>query len=61
MTTPINLRAARKQRDRVRKRAEADENAVKFGRTKAEKVLDAARSDHARRMLDQHRIDGEEE
>ena len=61
MTTPINLRAARKQRDRVRKRAEADENAVKFGRTKAEKVLDAARSDHARRILDQHRIDGEEE
>jgi hypothetical protein len=61
MTTPINLRAARKQRDRVRKRAEADENAVKFGRSKAEKVLDAARSDHARRMLDQHRIDGEEE
>ncbi|ALG90835.1 MULTISPECIES: DUF4169 family protein [Actibacterium] len=61
MTTPINLRAARKQRDRVRKRAEADENAVKFGRSKAAKVLDAARSDHARRMLDQHRIDGEEE
>ncbi|KNG95438.1 DUF4169 family protein [Pseudaestuariivita atlantica] len=55
--TPINLNRARKARDKVKKRAQADENAVKFGRTKAEKSKDTAERDKATRKLDQHRRD----
>ena len=49
-----NLNTARKQKARAEKRARADANAVKFGRTKAEKQLDKARADKARRALDGH-------
>jgi len=49
---PINLNKARKARARVKKRAEADENAVKFGRTKAEKARNQAVADLAARRLD---------
>jgi hypothetical protein len=48
----INLRAARKAKDREKARAKGDENAVKFGRTKAEKELERARAEKARRDLD---------
>ena len=33
---PINLNQARKTRSRAEAKAQADENAVRFGRTKAE-------------------------
>ncbi len=59
MTEPINLNKARKARDRVKKKAQADENAVKFGRTKAQRVLEAAQSDKMRAALDRHRLDDE--
>lgn len=36
MSKPINLRAARKDRARSAKRAQGDENAAKFGQSKAE-------------------------
>lgn len=52
MAEIINLRAARKAKDRAKARAQGDENAVKFGRTKAEKDLENARADKARRDLD---------
>ncbi|MEL6685870.1 MAG: DUF4169 family protein, partial [Pseudomonadota bacterium] len=39
---PINLNQARKAKTRAEEKARADQNAVRFGRTKAEKVLDAA-------------------
>lgn len=52
MAEIINLRAARKAKDRTAARAKGDENAVKFGRTKAEKDLEKARADKARRDLD---------
>ncbi len=52
MAEIINLRAARKAKDRAKARAQGDENAVKFGRTKAEKDLEKARADKARRDLD---------
>ncbi|WP_375690549.1 DUF4169 family protein [Pseudooceanicola sp. LIPI14-2-Ac024] len=55
--TVVNLNRARKQQDRVKKRAQADENAVKFGRTKAEKQADTARADKAARELDGHKRD----
>ncbi|MDJ1016828.1 MAG: DUF4169 family protein [Paracoccaceae bacterium] len=40
---------------RAEAKRQADANAVKFGRTKAEKRLDEARTDEAARKLDQHR------
>ena len=52
MTTPINLNKARKARDRQEARKRADENAAKFGRTKAEKQLDQARAVKAQADLD---------
>lgn len=54
---PINLNKARKARARLQKRVTADENAMKFGRSKAEKSaekLDAARS---KRALDAHKLE----
>ena len=52
MSEIVNFNKARKARARVRKRQQADENAVKFGRTKAQKQLDQARTDKASRDLD---------
>ncbi|MBD3803507.1 MAG: DUF4169 family protein [Rhodobacteraceae bacterium] len=61
MSKITNLNQFRKQRDRVKKRAQGDENAAKFGRTKAQKSLEAAREEKARRDLDgHHRESGEE-
>ena len=39
---PVNLNQERKARARMKKRAQADENAFIFGRTKAQKKQDAA-------------------
>ena len=58
---PVNLRQVRKERARAEKRTAAGTNAAKHGRSKAERVLEAARGEKARRMLDQHRIDNGEE
>ena len=59
--SPINLNRARKARARDAARKEADANAVKFGRTKAERLLAAARSEQARRVLDAHRTEDDNE
>ncbi|MFN3210315.1 MAG: DUF4169 family protein [Roseovarius sp.] len=59
MSEVVNLNRVRKARDRVKKRAQADENAVKFGRTKAEREIDEARAKKARDALRQHRLDEE--
>ncbi|MCY1705604.1 DUF4169 family protein [Pannonibacter sp. SL95] len=60
----INLRQARKQRDRKQRELESAENRRKFGRTKAEKALDETTGQKAERHLDGHRIgrdDGDRE
>ena len=54
MAELINLRAARKAKDRAEARAKGDENAAKFGRTKAEKAIEQAKAEKARRDLDGH-------
>ena len=59
MTTPINLNRARKDKAKAEAKARADENAVKHGRTKAQRLLDAARNEKARQALDRHRIEEE--
>lgn len=58
MSEPINLNRARKQAGRMKKLAQADVNAKKFGRSKAEKDVAAARSEKAAKDLDQHLLDG---
>lgn len=54
MTQPVNLNRFRKQKARAEKRRTGDENAAKHGRSKAEKLLDEARAEKARRDLDGH-------
>lgn len=54
---PVNLRQARKQRERMKKAEKASENAAKFGRTKGEKEQQVARLDGQRHHLDQHKLD----
>ncbi|MDA3858439.1 MAG: DUF4169 family protein [Roseovarius sp.] len=55
---PVNLNRFRKDKARVRDKARADENAVRFGRSKAQKELEKARAAKAARDHDQLR--GEE-
>ncbi len=57
MSDIVNLRRARKEANRVKKRDEASENALKHGRTKAQRLIEAARNDKARHMLNQHEIE----
>lgn len=54
MKKVINLRQARKQRSRADKRVEADANAARHGRSKAQKAQEAAAVAKARRHLDGH-------
>ncbi|MFD1343453.1 DUF4169 family protein [Litorisediminicola beolgyonensis] len=52
MATPINLNKHRKEKARAEKRKAADANAVKFGRSLAERRLDQARAEKSARELD---------
>lgn len=55
----VNLNKARKAKTKSAEKAQADENAVRFGRTKAERVLDAANIALSRNRLDQHKFEDE--
>ena len=57
MAEVINLRQAKRQAARKAARADADTNAAKFGRTKAEREIEKARAEKAARDLDGHRRD----
>ena len=59
MADVVNLNRAKKLRQRLRKRAEADENAVKFGRTGAQKAVERKDAQRARATLDAHRREGD--
>ncbi len=59
MTEVINLRQAKKTLARAAKRAQANENAAKFGRTKAQRDLEEAQAAKARAELDAHRREPE--
>ena len=56
---PVNLNRYRKEKARREKRAEADANAVKFGRTGAEKAQERAEQAREAARLDGHERDGE--
>lgn len=58
MAEIVNLRAKRKEAARKAARAQADANAAKFGRTKTERDLQAARDAKARKGLDGHEREG---
>ena len=52
MADIVNLNQARKAKAKADDKVRAAKNRARFGRTKAEKSLDAARSDKLRRDLD---------
>ncbi|MFV0513589.1 MAG: DUF4169 family protein [Jhaorihella sp.] len=52
MAQPVSLNRFRKNRARAESKARADENAARFGRSKAQRDLERARADKARRDLD---------
>ncbi len=58
MARLTNLNRFRKQKARAEKRARADANAARYGRSKAEKALEEARAEKAARLLDAHRREG---
>lgn len=55
--TVINLRMARKDKQRVEKRKKGDANSIKFGRTKAEALEFKARNALNAAHLDAHKLD----
>lgn len=57
MAEIINLRKARKQRERAIKEGQAAQNRVTHGRTKAEKKLTGAKAEKAASDLDAHKRD----
>jgi hypothetical protein len=58
MAEIVNLRQARKQKARAEAARTADENRVKFGRSKSEKSRIEAETASARNFLDGHRRGG---
>ena len=52
MAEIVNLGRVRKAVAKQAARQQGDENAVKFGRSKAKRALDQARADKAKRDLD---------
>ena len=48
----VNLNKFRKAKARADEKAQADQNAVKFGRTKAQKKLEGSQAEKNRRDLD---------
>ena len=58
MADPVNLNRFRKQKARAEKKVRAEENAVKFGRSKVDKAKEKANADNAKRHIDRHKRDG---
>ncbi len=56
---PINLNKARKAKAREDAKSRADENAVKFGRTKAQRLLEATQQEQASKRLSQLKFEDE--
>jgi hypothetical protein len=60
MAEIVNLRLARKARDRAQAQQQAAENRAKFGRTKAQKQADKTATERDARALDGARREGPE-
>jgi len=57
----INLNRFRKEKARAERASIAEENRVRFGRTRAQKAVDRISAEKARHHLDGHRRDDEED
>ena len=57
MAEIINLKNARKQKARADKETQAAQNRVLFGRTKAEKLQQAAEKARAEKTVDGHKLE----
>jgi hypothetical protein len=57
----VNLKRFKKRQERTLSEQQAETNRARFGRTKSERAADAKRTEHASNMLDQHKIDSEDE
>ena len=56
---PINLNQARKEKSKAMAKAKASENSVKFGRTKAQRLLEATQQEQASKRLSQLKFEDE--
>ena len=54
-TTPVNLNRYRKEKARAEGKARAQENAVTFGRTKAQKDAEHVDAERVRKLFDGHK------
>lgn len=61
MADIVNLRRARKQRARQDAEAQAQQNRISFGRSKAERNLTETERSKAARELDGHRLAGDDD
>ena len=52
----VNLRMARKRKERAKKEANAEQNRISFGRTKQEKNLTKALNDKQDRFVDDQKL-----
>jgi hypothetical protein len=57
----VNLKRFRKRTEREQSAKQADANRARFGRAKSERLQEEQRTRRAKDLLDQHRIDGEDE
>ena len=57
MSNTVNLKQARKEKTRAKRRAEGSENALKFGHSKAEKQERLAELKRAQERFDAHKRD----
>ena len=55
----VNLNKVRKAKTKAEAKAQADENAVRFGRTKAERLRDVTLADQSKARLDQLQFEDE--
>lgn len=60
MVEIVNLRMARKARERARAAQQAAENRAKFGRTRAQKDKERAEAERAARIVDNAKIEPED-
>ena len=56
----VNLKRFKKRSEREQAAKQADANRARFGRTKSERTQDELRASLADKLLNQHRIDGED-
>ena len=56
----VNLKRFRKRNEREQSAREAEVKRARFGRSKSQRTAEALRAEHARKLLDQHRVDRED-